>query len=299
MHIKKYLKNPKKILLLLLYKLSKFFKNDEFYLKIFYRISIGKKLTLQKPITYNEKLQWLKLNYKNPNYIEMVDKIKAKKYAGCTIGKEHIIPLLGIWNEFDDIDFSKLPNKFVLKTSHGCGGVVICKNKKKFNISKAKKIINKSLKHNYFFRGREFYYKKIKPRILAEEFMVDESGYELKDYKFFCFDGIPKAMFIATGRPYDTRFDFFDIEFNHLAFINGYKNADIQPKKPKNFEKMVELSAKLSENIPHVRVDFYNVNGRIYFGEMTFSHWGGMKAFEPEEWDHKFGEWIKLPEKHE
>ena len=152
------------------------------------------------------------------------------------------------------------------------------------------------LKRNYFLNHREWPYKDVKPRIIAEEYTVDESGYELKDYKIFCFNGEPKAMFIATDRGTDTKFDFFDTEFHHLPFTNGHPNADKEIKKPENFDEMLRIAGILSKGMPEVRVDLYNVNGKILFGEMTFFHWSGLMPFEPEEWDYKFGSWIELPE---
>ena len=254
-----------------------------------------KKLNLSTPKTFNEKLQWLKLYDRKPEYSDMVDKAEAKRVVANLVGEQHIIPTLGIWNKFDDIDFSQLPDKFVLKTTHGCGGVIICKDKAKLDIAAVKKEIDFSYKYNYFAYGREWPYKSLKPRIIAEQLMVDESGVELKDYKFFCFDGEPKALFVATDRPHDTRFDFFDLEFNHLPFTNGHENATKQIHKPLNFELMIDIARKLSVGIPHVRVDLYNINGIVYFGELTFFHWGGMVPFVPEEWDYKFGSWINLP----
>lgn len=271
--------------------------SDKLFLQYKFWVALGKRLNLKNPNTYNEKLQWLKLYDRRPNYSNMVDKAEAKKVVANLIGEKYIIPTYGVWNRFDDIDFDKLPHQFVLKTTHGCRGIVICKDKTKLDLESVKKTINKSLKNNYFVYGREWPYKDVKPRIIAEKYMVDESGVELKDYKFFCFDGIPKAMFIATGRPHDTRFDFYDINFNHLPFTNGYKNATVEIQKPKNFELMIELAKKLSDGIPHLRVDLYNVNGEIFFGELTFYHWEGLKPFHPKEWDRRFGDWIKLPPK--
>ena len=274
--------------------------NDKTYLQIAYRIAMGKKLPLDNPQTYNEKLQWLKLYDRKPEYTLMVDKFEAKKYAASIIGEQHIIPTLGVWDRFDDIDFDKLPNQFVLKCTHDSGGLIICKNKTKLNKEKARSVINGCLKNNYYWGQREWPYKDVKPRIIAEKFMVDESGYELKDYKWFCFDGEPKALFIATDRGVkgeETKFDFFDMDFNHLPFTNGHPNANKEIKRPAGFDKMRVLAEKLSKGIPHVRVDFYDINGHIYFGELTFSHWSGMTPFVPEEWDYTFGSWIKLPDK--
>lgn len=271
--------------------------SDKLFLKLKFRIYMGKKLNLRNPKSYSEKLQWLKLYDRKPEYSDMVDKVEAKKVVSNLIGEQYIIPTLGIWDKFEDIDFTQLPNQFVLKTTHDSGGVVICKDKSKLDIKSTKSKIESSLKNNYFKYGREWPYKNIKSRILAEEFMIDESGVELKDYKFFCFDGEPKAMFIASDRPHDTRFDFFDMDFNHLPFTQGYENAIREIQKPKSFDLMIELSKKLSKGIPQVRVDLYDINGSVYFGEMTFSHFGGMVPFVPEKWDYNFGEWIKLPSK--
>lgn len=284
-----------KILLLKLFIEFPFLISDEMFLKYSFKIRMHKKLNLKTPETYNEKLQWLKLYYRKSEYSQMVDKAEAKNVVARIIGEKYTIPTLGIWEKFDDIDFDNLPNQFVLKTTHGCEGIVICKDKAKLDIFSAKKVINLSLRNNFFVYGREWPYKNVKPRIIAEKFMVDESGVELKDYKFFCFDGEPKALFIATDRPHDTRFDFFDMGFNHLPFTNGHENTDKKLSKPQNFELMIDIAKRLSENIPHVRIDLYNINGDIYFGEFTFFHWGGMVPFVPEEWDYKFGSWINLP----
>ena len=273
---------------------------DKIYLQIYYRRIFGRKLNLKEPKTFNEKIQWLKLYDRNPTYSKMVDKYEAKNYVENKIGKEYIIPTLGVWDEFDKINFSELPNQFVLKTTHDSGGVVIVKDKDKMNLVKTKKIIEDSLNNNYYLQGREWPYKNVKHRIIAEKYMVDESGYELKDYKFFCFNGIAKVMFIASDRQNtneETKFDFFDMEFNHLPFTNGHPNSNKIIIKPKSFEKMKELAEILSEGIPQVRIDFYDINGNIYFGEMTFSHWSGFVPFIPDEWDYRLGSMINLPVK--
>lgn len=274
--------------------------NDETYLRIAYRIAMGKKLDLKNPQSYNEKLQWLKLYDRKPEYTMMVDKQAVKVYVANLIGEEYIIPTLGVWDNADEIDFSKLPNQFVLKCTHDSGGLVICTDKSKLNIAQAKSKLNGCLNHNFFWGQREWPYKDVKPRIIAEKYMVDESGTELKDYKFFCFDGEPKAMFIATDRSNpneETKFDFFDMDFNHLPFTNGHPNSTKEIKKPDGFDEMKVLVAKLSKGMPHVRVDLYNINGKLYFGELTFSHWSGLVPFVPEEWDYTFGSWINLPKR--
>lgn len=269
--------------------------NDRTFIKWEYFSGMKKFPNLKNPKTYNEKLQWLKLNYIHPEYAEMVDKAIAKDYVSRIIGEEYIIPTLGVWNTFDEIDFDKLPNQFVLKTTHDSGGVVVVSDKSKFDKEAARKKLEKSLRNNYFLQHREYPYKDIKPRILAEQFMVDESGTELKDYKFFCFNGKCKMLFVATDRSIgDVKFDFFDEKFNHLPFVQGHPWATKEIKKPAGFDKMIELSEKLCKGFPHVRVDLYDINGNIYFGELTFFHFSGNVPFEPEEWDYKIGEWLTL-----
>ena len=272
--------------------------DDTRYLKLIYRIKMGEKLNLDSPKTYNEKLQWLKLHDRNPLYTKLVDKHEVKQYIIEKIGPEYLIPTLGVWDRFEDINFDALPNQFVLKCTHDSGGLVICKDKSRLDRGKAAAKINGCLKHNFFWGEREWPYKDIKPRILAESYMEDNVTHELRDYKFFCFNGEAKALFIATerGSKEETKFDFFDMEGNHLPFTNGHPNADIPPDLPTQMEKMRELAEKLSKGIPQVRVDFYEADGKVYFGEMTFFHWSGMMPFVPECWDEIFGSWIVLPD---
>lgn len=300
--IKSILNNPYKVLRFILDRstIVNHSITDKAYLKIIYRAHFGKSLNLNNPQTYNQKLQWLKLYDRNPIYTTLVDKYLVKEYVKDILGEEYIIPTLGVYDSFDEINFSELPDQFVLKTTHDSGGVVICENKDSFDIDAAKVKLDNCLKESFFYYGREWPYKNVKPRIIAEKYMVDESGYELKDYKFFCFDGIAKSMFIASDRGFEdieTKFDFYDMDFNHLSFTNGHPNSNNKIQKPKSLDKMKLLAEKLSRNIPHVRVDFYDINGRIYFGEITFFHWSGFVPFEPEEWDYTFGSWIKLPNK--
>lgn len=287
----------KQLLVSMLTRLSFLFP-DRLYLKVLFRLQMGYKLDLDKPQTFSEKLQWLKLYNRKPEYTRMVDKAEAKQYVAEIIGEEYIIPTLGIWDSVDDIDFDTLPNQFVLKTTHDSGGIIICHDKSSLNINNAKRTLRRCLKRNFYSRNREWPYKNVSHRIIAEKYMVDESGYELKDYKIFCFDGEPKAMFIATDRGVEgveTKFDFFDMDFNHLPFTNGHPNATKPISKPVGFEEMKRLASILSQGHPHVRIDFYDIHGNIYFGEITFFHWSGTKPFNPIDWDYKFGNWIKLP----
>jgi len=274
---------------------SKIIKSDELFIKLEYFSGMKRFPNLNSPKTYNEKLQWLKLHCKDEKYTLLVDKYESKLLVKNLVGGGYIIPTLGVWDSFNEIDFDKLPNQFVLKTTHDSGGVVICKDKKTFDKETARKKLQKSLKHNFFYEHREYPYKNVKPRIIAEKFMVDESGTELKDYKFFCFDGEVKMLFVATDRPFDTRFDFFDTDFNHLPFKQGHPLATKEIKKPRGFEEMKRVATVLSKGMPHVRVDLYDINGKIYFGELTFFHFSGNVPFEPEEWDYKVGEWLRLP----
>lgn len=275
--------------------------SDEKYLRKMFRAYMGYDLDLDDPKTFNEKLQWLKLHDRKPIYTKMVDKYEVKKLISEKIGKEYIIPTLGVYKSADEIDFNKLPEKFVLKCTHDSHGLVICKDKSKLDINAAKKKLDKALKSNYYYKFREWPYKNVKPRIIAEKYMEDKLTGELRDYKFFAFNGCVKALYIASERQSagaETKFDFFDTDFNHLPFKNGHPNAKVPPEKPKGFKEMIRLAEKLSVGIPHVRVDFYEINGRIYFGELTFFHWSGMKKFEPKKWDRIFGSWIDLPYKN-
>lgn len=273
---------------------------DKIYLSIMYRANFGKRLNWEEPKTYNEKLQWLKLHDRKPIYCKMVDKYDAKHFAAERIGSEYVAPVLGgLWKHPDEIDFDQLPDQFVLKTTHDCGGVVICRDKSRFDVRSAKEFLLEHLHRNYYLHCREWPYKDLKPRIFAEEYLSDGESDDLKDYKFFCFDGVPRLMFIASERQsedQETKFDFYDMDFVHLPIINGHPNSENPLARPENFEKMKELAAVLSSGIPHLRVDFYECNGQLYLGELTFSHWGGFVPFEPDEWDEKIGSWLVLPE---
>ena len=296
--IRNYIDNPKLILLGLLQKTARLYP-DTFYVKAHYRLVMGNKLNLKEPKTFNEKLQWLKLYDRNPEYIQMVDKIAVKKYVANIIGEEYIIPTLGSWDKFEDIDFDKLPNQFVLKTNHsgGSSGIVICKDKKTLDIEAAKEKLNKSLRTNYFYKTREWPYKKIKPRILAETYLEDESKSELKDYKFFCFNGDVKYCEVIANRRTGMTIDFYDKEWNQVELREPdfCPNASALHNMPSNYNEMIEIAHKLSKGFPFIRIDLYNVNKSIYFGEMTFTPASGLRKFEPREWSLIFGNWIKLP----
>lgn len=270
---------------------------DDKYIRKNFKHVLGKYPDLENPKTFNEKLQWLKLHDRKPEYVQMVDKYAAKDYVEKRIGG-YTIPTLGVWDSFDQIDFDALPNQFVLKVTHDSGGLVICKDKKLLDKEAARRKIEKSLNANYYLRcGREWPYKDVPRRIIAEKYMVDESGTELKDYKFFCFDGAPKFVLVVSGREGQTKRYIYDMQWKRIpvALHGDTELSAGEIKKPDNFDEMVELAHKLSNGMIHLRVDFYAINGKTYFGELTFYHMSGMERFYPEEYDYKFGEMIKLP----
>lgn len=272
---------------------------DSLYLTLLFYSRVGYWPNFKTPRSYNEKLQWLKLHYKKDEYTNIVEKVSAKEYVANIIGDKYIIPTLGVWNNIDEIDWNSLPNQFVIKCTGDSGGVVVCKDKNTLDIESAKRKLSQGINVNYYNRNKEYPYKNLKARIIAEQYMEDESGYELKDYKFFCFDGKPQFLFVATDRQKkgeETKFDFFDLEWNHLPVVNGHPNNPNKIPCPQNFEEMVDVAKKLSVGMPHVRVDLYNINGKIYFGELTFFHWSGLTPFEPVEWDYKFGSYLNIPQ---
>lgn len=295
------IKNPRRILAAVLFRTASLWP-DKLYLKLLYFSQMGKRLDLENPKTFNEKLQWLKLYNRKPEYTTMVDKYTVKEYVAAKIGEEYVIPTLGVWDNVEDIDWKSLPNQFVLKTTHGGGntGVVICKDKNTIDVDDVKSKLYLSLKQDLFKSSREWPYKNIVKRIIAEPYMEDNSTRELRDYKFFCFNGEVKCMFIGSERQKreEPFFDFYDCDFNLLVIKQGHPNSVDKPSKPCCFEKMKGLASVLSEGIPHVRIDFYEVNGCVYFGEMTFFHFGAFVPFEPDSWDYIFGSWINLPLPH-
>jgi hypothetical protein len=297
-----FLKEPKKIPIGLLYKLGSWLP-DKFYLKLLFPLLMDYKLDLKNPKTFAEKCQWLKLYDRKLIYHQMVDKYEAKQLAASMIGEEHVIPTFGIWDNVNDIDWYSLPDKFVVKPTHigGGVGVVICRNKLEFDIEKAKIELSKALNMNLYPRYREWQYKDVKPRIIAEELLEDNTCPYLRDYKFYCFNGEPKLFYITSDKGIsETRQDFYDIQGNHLELedVHYPNNQTATPKLPKNLEKMVFLSKILSANIPHMRVDLYEIDDKIYFGEWTFFEGGGFVSFRPDCWNLRFGDWINLSEKN-
>lgn len=271
------------------------FLSDKRFAEIAYQISFGKKPDLVHPRTFNEKLQWLKLNDRKKEYIAMVDKYEAKRYAAGVIGEEHIIPVLGVWDSFDAIDFESLPEQFVLKCTHDSGGLVICKDKSRLDRKACRKKINACMKRNYYNRGREWPYKNVRPRIIAEKYMMDESGYELKDYKIFNFNGKPEFIQVDYGRfqhhkrnLYDTDWNLLDLEFQYES------DKKVNIPKPEMLDEMLACAEKIAKGFPFLRTDFYIAGGVVYFGEITFYPESGFGKFRPEKYDLYYGKKMKL-----
>ena len=273
---------------------------DSIYLRYAYKKLMGKNLNLRKPKTFNEKLQWLKLHDRNPLYTTLVDKYAVKSWVAEKIGDSYVIPTLGVWNKFENIDFEKLPNQFVLKCTHDSGSVVVCKDKSCFNKELAERKLNDCLKRNFYYQFREWPYKNVPPRIIAEPYVEDQKCAELRDYKFYTFGGEPKYLLLATNRQCKDKplcIDYFDMDFCHLPLKDyDHPNNEYEaPHKPQNFDKMKELARILAKDIPHIRIDFYEANGKVLFGEMTFFDQGGFLKIQPDLWEKEWGNLIKLP----
>ena len=269
---------------------------DKIYLKILYKARFNKKINLDNPQTFNEKLQWLKLYDRKKIYTTMVDKYEVKQYVSEKIGKEYIIPTLGIYNKWEDIEFNDLPEQFVIKCTHDSRSAIICKNKESFDRNKAKIKIKKALKRNYFYSGREWPYKNVKPRIIIEKYIKEMDSNSVKDYKLFVFNGKVKCSLIVTER--DTgnpKFTFFDKDKNLIDIKQCGAENDPSLEMPKQYDEMVKIAEKLAKGTIQVRADFYIINNKIYFGELTFFDSSGFGKFEPEEWDLKLGKMLKLP----
>lgn len=272
---------------------------DKTYIKLVCSSIFGKGFCLNSPQTFNEKLQWLKLYDRKPEYTVMVDKYKARDYISERIGSRYLIPLLGVWDDPNDIDFNALPDKFVLKCNHNSGlGMCICKDKSKLNIRKVKAGLRKGLRQNYYLTGREWPYKNVPRRIIAEQFMQSDAG-GLTDYKIHCFNGEPKLILVCKDRfaPTGLTEDFYTPQWEHLDLRRPtHPNATEPMAKPDELDQLLEFSRILSKDIPFLRVDFYIVEGHVYFSELTFFPASGFEKFEPEEWDQTLGDWLKLPD---
>ena len=276
------------------------FRDDEKYVRRLYKAVMGRELDLDAPKTFTEKLQWIKLYDRRPEYTIMTDKYLAKIYVSKIIGEQYIIPTLGVWDDPDDIDFDSLPDQFVLKATHAGGGwgVDICRDKSQYDIAAAKKKMRNALKVDMYSRLREWPYKDIHPRIIAEEYLEDAKVGELYDYKFFCFNGVVKSVMIGADRFGGHYLNYYDADFNLLDIVSvTAARREKGFERPEKYDEMVEIASHLSQGIPHVRVDLYYCNGNVYFGELTFFDSSGHDDFGSEYWNGVFGSWIELPQK--
>lgn len=304
------IKNPKKLFYGLVLRLDKkvpYGLPAKLVVKAHFYRAMGYDLDLKHPKTFNEKLNWLKLYDRNPLYTKMVDKYEVKDYVAGIIGKEYIIPTLGVWDSFDDIDFNKLPEQFVLKCTHDSGGVVICRDKSTFNISAAREKLNHNMHKNFYYSSREYPYKNVKPRIIAEKYMEQMEIKEttvrsdlqgLTDYKFYCFNGEPKYCQVIRDRDTHQTIDFYDMDWKHQEFVGLNPNANngkTPVERPKDLQRMRNICRKLSKDMSFVRIDLYSIDDKTYYGEITFYPNGGYGKIRPEEWNKKLGEMINLP----
>jgi hypothetical protein len=268
----------------------------ELYLKCYYYLHLHEWPNLKHPQNFTEKLNWLKLHDRRPLYTKLADKCEVKKYVSGKIGSDKIIPLLGVWDHFDEIDFDQLPDQFVLKCTHDSGGFWICKDRSIFNQEEARQFFNKELRKNYYWNKREWVYKDIKPRIIAEPYIDSLGKPESFEYKLTCMNGVCKVFTICTGiahSDFELRTnDHYDRDFNHLPWYAYYKNSKKPVQIPPQAKEIIEYAEKLSEGIPQVRVDFYVINDKVYFGEMTFYTWAGIIEFTPPEWNDIMGSWL-------
>ena len=296
--IKRILKNPKALFLTIGGTGLLNWISDKRYLEIAYYAKLGKKLNLDSPKTFNEKLQWLKLHDRRDIYTAMVDKYEAKKYVASVIGQDCIIPTLGVWDSVEALDFKALPDQFVLKCTHDSGGLVICKDKSRLDTRKTARKLQKSLKRNYYWRSREWPYKNVKPRIIAEKYMSELNESSLIDYKIHCFNGVPRVILVCKDRYTEQGMteDFFTADWEHLDVRRpSHNNSKTAIEKPAQLDKMLEIATKLSRDIPFARVDLYIVGEKIYFGEITFFPASGVEVFQPDSFDEVMGDWIALP----
>lgn len=286
-------KSPKFGIELLVRNTACKFISDKNYIQFVAKLRFGKTFDLQDPKTFNEKLNWLKLYDRKPLYTKLADKYAVKSYVRDLIGDEYVVPCFGVWEHFDDIDFDKLPSSFVLKCTHDSSGAVICKDKAELDLKEIRSFVDRCLRKNNFYHSREWAYKDIPHKVIADMLLDDGSGHELRDYKFWCFNGVPKYMY-CTNKAEDIFENFYDMDFNPVEINHGFRRQVPEFNCPKEFHLMKDLAAKLSSGIPFVRVDFFDVKGRVYFGEFTFYDWAGFRPFADDKWDVYLGSLIDL-----
>lgn len=294
--IRRYVQNPYYALGNDMIRKCPHLMSDKFYLSVLWKMKMGYKLDWKHPKTFNEKLQWLKLYDRNPLYTALVDKYRVKQWLADKFGEQYIIPTLAVYNSVDEIDLDKLPNQFVLKCNHDSGSVVICRDKSSFDLEAAKRKLDEALKKNFYWEAREWPYKNVNRCVFAENYL-EEVEDDIIDYKMMVFNGKVKCSFTCTNRKSREGLNvtFFDKDWERMPFIRHYP-ADNKPiEKPASYEKMVQFSEELSELFPFSRVDFYEIKGKPFFGEITFYPGGGFEEFSPQRWDFALGNWIKLP----
>ncbi len=302
MSIQAYLKNPWRIFNHFNYSKISYLLPDKVLISLLFRARLGYKMDFNNPKSFNQKIQWLKINNRDPLFTTMVDKYEVRQYISDKIGEEYLIPLYGVFNSFDEIDFSQLPNQFVIKCTHDSGSVVVCRDKHTFDIEKTKSFINSALQDNFYMRGREWPYKNVKPCIIVEKYMEENTANKtdvqgLTDYKFYCFNGVAKYLYVSKGLEHHetARISFVNTDWTEADFHRAdFKPFEELPEKPHHFDEMIELANKLSEGFPFLRVDLYEINDRIYFSELTFSPGNGYMPFVPKEKDFELGEMIDI-----
>lgn len=270
---------------------------DVVQVKMNYRMRLGRPLDLSNPKSFNEKLQWLKLNVRDQKHSMLVDKYEVKDYIAKAVGADYVIPTLGVWDSFDEIDFEELPNQFVLKCTHDSGGLSICRDKETWNRKDAKEKIEECLQRNYYYSSNEWPYKNVRPRIIAEQYMENESGCGLRDYKFYVLNGKVKYLYISEGleNHATAKISFVTTDWTFAPFgRSDYRPFESLPQPPEHLKEMIVLAEKLAEDDPFRRVDLYEINGHIYFSEITFFPCSGMMPFAPKEWDNKLGEQLDI-----
>lgn len=278
------------------FRLAPYIKDDELYLRLAYLAKRFKIINLKHPKRFNEKLQWLKLHCVDDAFTNLVDKYEVKNIVASKIGVQYIIKTYGVWDRFDDIDFDILPDKFVMKCTHDSGGLIICTDKSSLDIDKARNKIESCMKRNYFMHGREYPYKNVKPRIIAEEYMCDETGSQLKDYKIFCFNGVPKFIEVDYDRYTDHKLNVYDLNWQFVDFyMTSHNDKNVVIPRPEKLDLMLQLASKLAEDTIFVRVDFYSIYDKLYFGELTFHPGTGLIDFHPDKYDLILGDMLKLP----
>ena len=295
-----YIKNPRIVFEGLTIKFVGKLLPDKTFIKLLYHYVTGNELDLENPKTFSETRQWWKINDKNPLYPTLVDKISAKKWVAEKIGGTYIIPTLCVWDRIEDVDFSNLPDKFVLKCNHNSGNVIICQNRKSFDVDAAKRALEKSLNDRYYLKGREWPYKYVKPRVFAEIYMSPSDIWEYKpliDYKFYCFNGVPMYVQVIKNRGYNETVDFYNMNWEKQPFTGVNPTAKMSDKvdtAPSTLENMKEVAAKLSMGFPFMRVDLYEINHKVYFGELTLYPSGGFGCFKPKEYNLIIGNQLRL-----